>query len=94
MDLPATVARTTSTMKETKGSIVPITILPWIRDVGFPAVFAVLVLWQLPQEMDRFRAAVATDVDRVVKRLESMEASHQKQNEAILQILLRFAEKR
>ncbi len=92
MDLPTTIARTT--MKEPKGAIVPTAILPWIRDVGFPAVFAVLVLWQLPQEMDRFRVAVATDVDRVVKRLESMEASHQKQNEAILQILLRFAEKR
>lgn len=71
---------------------IPSTVLPWVRDVGFPAVFAVLVLYQLPQEMDRFRAAVGSDVDRVVKRLESMEASHQKQNEAILQLLMRFAE--
>lgn len=36
--------------------------------------------------------AVGSDVDRVIKRLESMESSHQKQNEAILQLLMRFAE--
>lgn len=58
-----------------------------IRDIGFPASVALLLLWQMLFQLPR-------ETDRIVTRLSAMEMAYQKQTDALLQLLTRFAERK
>lgn len=63
---------------------------PWVRavrDIGFPAAVALLLLWQMLFQLPR-------ETDRIVTRLSAMETAYQKQTDALLQLLTRFAERK
>lgn len=64
-----------------------------VRDVGFPIVVALMLLWQVlvaqPKEMHEFRAAIAADVDRIVQRLAAMEQSQSRQVDALMNLIMR-----
>ena len=68
-----------------------------VRDVGFPIVISLILVYQMgyvvPQAFERFRAGMTADVDRIVKRLEAMEASQARQIDSMVQLVLKREQK-
>lgn len=57
--------------------------LPWVRavrEIGFPSTIALLLIWQMLFQVPK-------EIDRIVKRLDAMEAAYAKQSEALIQLL-------
>lgn len=71
------------TVRHPKESTTPMPTLPWVRavrEIGFPSAIALLLLWQMLFQ-------VPHEIDRIVRRLDAMEAAYAKQSDALIALL-------